>query len=213
MPAPHAGLRIPGTTPLPCKNACLPHLSSSCGYLTAVLRGKVATLKALRSLISVISLAAIAVGGLVVAHTLSIAQAAGTANDIELSKLALSTPQAAVFRVTRIRFDDADRPLAHEEVVLPSNRLSGLAANGGDIPEITELAQRHSLTLGRATERVTITPAAPHVARHLRIAPGTEVVKLDRVTETADGKPIEWRVVFCVRSIGSPPLKPSADQA
>jgi DNA-binding GntR family transcriptional regulator len=67
-------------------------------------------------------------------------------------------------------------------------------------PDIIELAQRHGLTLGRASERVSIVPASTDVARHLRIAPGTDVVKLDRVTETADGTPIEWRVAFTRKS-------------
>jgi hypothetical protein len=88
-------------------------------------------------------------------------------------------------------------PIALEEVVLPLERLAGLSPNGGsDIPDITELAQRHGLLLGRATERISIVQATKDVAQHLRIAVGTGVMKLDRVTETADGEPVEWRVAF-----------------
>ena len=130
-------------------------------------------------------------------HTLSIAQNAGTANIVEWAKLALSSPHARVLRVTRILFDDKDRPIVLEEVVLPLERFPGLSANGGDdVPNIIELAQRHGISLGRATERISIVPAIKDIASHLRIAFGTDVMKLDRITETADGEPIEWRVAY-----------------
>lgn len=129
-------------------------------------------------------------------YALSIDQTVGTANEHERSKLALSDLQARVLRVTRIRFDEDDHPLAHEEVVLPSDRLPGLDINGGDIPDILDLAQRYGLTLERASEHINIASATAEIAKHLRIATGTDVAKLDRVTETADGKPIEWRVAF-----------------
>src|SRR5262245_26668329 len=133
-------------------------------------------------------------GRLVVAHA-SIAQTSGTANELELKMLALSA-QARVLRVTRIRFDDDDHPLTHEEVVLPLNRLPGLSANAVDIPDIIDLAQLYGLTLGHARERVSIVQATAGIAKLFRIAKGSDVVKLDRVVETADGKPIEWRVAL-----------------
>jgi DNA-binding GntR family transcriptional regulator len=131
-----------------------------------------------------------------VAALMSIAQTVGTANVAEWAKLVLSNLQAPVLRVTRLRHDDQARSVALEEVVLPLDRFSGLAPNGGDIPDIVELAQRHGLSLGRVTERISIVRATRDVASHLRIAAGTDVMKLDRVTETADGRPIEWRVTF-----------------
>ena len=73
-------------------------------------------------------------------HALSIAQTAGTANIVEWSKLALSSPQVRVLRVMRILFDDKDRPIVLEEVVLPLERFPGLSANGGDdVPNISSL--------------------------------------------------------------------------
>ena len=127
---------------------------------------------------------------------MSIAQTVGTANVAEWAKLVLSNLQAPVLRVTRLRHDDQARSVALEEVVLPLDRFPGLAPNGGDIPDIVELAQRHGLSLGRVTERISIVRATRDVASHLRITAGTDVMKLDRVTETADGRPIEWRVAF-----------------
>jgi DNA-binding GntR family transcriptional regulator len=132
-----------------------------------------------------------------VAHSLSIAQTVETANIVEWAKLALNSSQARVLRVTRIRFDDNDHPIALEEAILPLDRLPGLTPNGGgDVPDIVELAQRYGLSLGRATERISIVQATKDVASHLGITAGTDVMKLDRITETVDGEPVEWRVAF-----------------
>jgi DNA-binding GntR family transcriptional regulator len=97
------------------------------------------------------------------AHTVSIAQAAGTANSMERAKLALNASQTTVLRVARIQYDGDYLPLAFEKVVLPLDRFPGVVPDGGDIPDIFELSQRHGLTLGRATERVSIIPATRDV--------------------------------------------------
>jgi DNA-binding GntR family transcriptional regulator len=131
-----------------------------------------------------------------VPHALAIAQNAGTANVVEWAKLALSSPRAPVMRVTRILFDDNDRPIALEEAVLALERFKGLSPNGGDIPDIIALAQLYGLALGRATERISIVQATKDVALHLGITVGTEVMKLDRIAETTDGEPVEWRVAY-----------------
>jgi DNA-binding GntR family transcriptional regulator len=134
--------------------------------------------------------------GVVMAYIATIIQAVGSANGTEQAILRLTDPRAPVLRVTRIRFDDDGHPHAHEDVVLPLDMLPSLAASGGDVPDIADLAQRHGLKLGRASERVSIAPATADIARNLSIPPGTVVLKLDRVTETANGEPIEWRVAF-----------------
>jgi GntR family transcriptional regulator len=128
-----------------------------------------------------------------VAHTALITQNADTANAVERTKLALNAPHARVLRVTRIQYDASGHPLAREDVVLPLDRFPGLTA---DVSYITELAQCYGLSLGRATERISIVPATSGVAMHLGITAGTNVMKLDRVAETADGEPVEWRVTF-----------------
>ena len=131
------------------------------------------------------------------AHALSIAQTADSANVAEWAKLALNSSQALVLRVTRILFDSHDRPIALEEAVLPLERFPGLSPNGGgDIPDIIELAERYGLSLRRATERVSIVRATNDVALQLGVAVGTDVMKLDRVVETTDGEPVECRVTF-----------------
>ena len=93
----------------------------------------------------------------------------------------------------RIRYAELTRPVALEVVVLPLDRFPGLTA---DVSDITELAQCYGLSLGRATEHVSMVSATNNVAAHLGIAVGANVMKLDRIVETADGVPIEWRVAY-----------------
>jgi DNA-binding GntR family transcriptional regulator len=101
-----------------------------------------------------------------------------------------------VLRLTRVQLDDNGQPLGVEEIVLALERFPGLAANGGDVPDIVELAQRHDLVLGRATEGLSIVRATKDVASHLQIAPNVDVLRLNRIVVTADGDPVEWRVSF-----------------
>ena len=77
--------------------------------------------------------------------------------------------------------------------MLSLDRFPGLTA---DVSDITKLAQCYGLSLGRATERVCIMPATRGIAMHLGITAGTNVLKLDRLVETVDGKPVEWRVAY-----------------
>jgi DNA-binding GntR family transcriptional regulator len=123
-------------------------------------------------------------------------QDVGTATLEEWAKLDLNAPNPCVLRLTRVQYDDNNHPLGVEEVVLALERFPGLVANGGDVPDIVELAQRHGLSLGRATERVSIVHATKDVASHLQVAPGADVLRLNRIVETADGNPVEWRVTF-----------------
>jgi DNA-binding GntR family transcriptional regulator len=129
-------------------------------------------------------------------HALSLEQTADTATIVERTKLALRFSQSRVLRVTRVRFDAADRRHALEKVVLVLDHFSGLAPNDGDVPDIIDLAERYDLSLGRATERISIVPATKDVAVHLGIAVGANVMKLDRIVETAGGEPIEWRIAY-----------------
>jgi DNA-binding GntR family transcriptional regulator len=119
-----------------------------------------------------------------------ITQSTGIATVEEWAKLNLNAPNSRVLRLTRVRRDTA---VTLEEAVLPLERFPGLIADASDI---TELARCYGLSLGHATERVSIVPATRKVAKHLGIAAGADVLKLDRIVETASGEPIEWRVTF-----------------
>jgi DNA-binding GntR family transcriptional regulator len=130
------------------------------------------------------------------ACTALITENIGTPTLEEWAKLDLSAPNSRVLRLTRVRLDDDSHPLGVEEVVLALERFPGLAANGGDVPDIIELAKRHDLALGRATERLSIVRATKDVASQLQVGAGTDVLKLSRIVETAAGEPVEWRVTF-----------------
>ena len=77
-------------------------------------------------------------------RTAQITQNTSTATIEEWAKLDLEAPNSRVLRLTRVRYDDNDHPLALEEVVFPWS-LPGLAADGGEVLDITELAQRKRL--------------------------------------------------------------------
>jgi|SoiMethySBSTD1v2_1073268.scaffolds.fasta_scaffold290011_2 DNA-binding GntR family transcriptional regulator len=130
------------------------------------------------------------------ACTALVTQSTGIPTIEEWAKLDLDAPNSRVLRLTRVRYDDNNHPVAAEEVVLALERFDGLAVDAGDVPDIVELAQRHGLSLGHASERLVIVHASRDVASHLGIAPGTDVLKLNRIVETADGDPVEWRVTF-----------------
>jgi DNA-binding GntR family transcriptional regulator len=127
------------------------------------------------------------------AHAALIAHSTGTATVHEWAKLDLDTPSSRVLRMTRVQHDDNHQAIALEEVVLPLDRFPGLIADASDL---TQLAQCYGLSLSRATERVTIVRATKDVALHLGIAAGADVMKLDRLIETTDGEPVEWRVTL-----------------
>ena len=129
-------------------------------------------------------------------HTALITQSVGTATVEEWAKLDLNAPSSRVLRLTRVQYDDNNHPLAVEGIILALERFPGLVANGGDVPDIVELAQRHGLSRGRATERVSIVHATKDVASHLQMAPGADVLKLNRIVATVDGESVEWRVTF-----------------
>jgi GntR family transcriptional regulator len=114
----------------------------------------------------------------------------------EWAKLDLNAPNSHVLRLTRVQLDDNNLPLGVEELVLALERFPGLAVNGAEVPDIVELAQRRGISLGRATERLSIVRATKDVASHLQIAPGADVLRLNRIVATVDGDPVEWRVTF-----------------
>ena len=123
-----------------------------------------------------------------------IAQTVGPANLVEWAKLDLKDPKAPVLRLARVRQVDAFGIL-HEEIVLSLRHFPDLTPHDV-IPDIVELAERYGLSLGKSSERVSLVPAPGDVAQRLGIASGTGVVKLDRVSETRDGEPVEWRVAY-----------------
>jgi DNA-binding GntR family transcriptional regulator len=123
-----------------------------------------------------------------------ISQTTGTATLIEWAKLALRDAKTQVLRVARVRQDKAFGTL-FEQIVLPLDKFPGLT-HGDTVTDVADLAERFGLQIERVSERITLVEAPGDVVRHLGIAARTSVVKLDRITETSDGEPIEWRIAY-----------------
>ncbi len=125
-----------------------------------------------------------------------IAQTTGRANEAEQKRLRLP-PTARVLRLMRVRYQD-DRPLSYEQIVLPLVRFPALANEPPITSSISEIAQRYGLALGRVTEQARLVGAPKFVAEHLRVASGTQLLRLNRIVRTPDGQAVEWRVVFAI---------------
>jgi DNA-binding GntR family transcriptional regulator len=102
-----------------------------------------------------------------------------------------------VLRVVRVRQDKAFGTL-FEQIVLPLDKFPGLT-HGDTVTDVADFAERFGLQIERVSERITLVEAPGDVVRHLGIAAGTGVVKLDRITETSDGQPIEWRIAYACK--------------
>lgn len=121
----------------------------------------------------------------------------GVANEQECERLRL-TKQDPVYRVRRVRVRD-EQPFMVEDASMPAALFPGLANGNGHIHShrIAALAQQHGMLLGKAQERVSIGAAPPEIAKTLGIATAAPVLLLDRVTQTLDGRPVEWRMGLC----------------
>jgi GntR family transcriptional regulator len=127
-----------------------------------------------------------------------IGQTTARATRQEQRRLQLSAADL-VMRILLVRYRD-EQLAAFEKTVLPLARLPRIARNGSAVLDLVELAKEHGLTLGLAHERLRTVRAGAQAAAHLHIEKGRRLLKLDRVTLTADGTPIEWRVSFALRS-------------
>ena len=123
-----------------------------------------------------------------------IAQRSAFASAAEKEHLRLGACKR-VFRFTRVRYEDG-RPHSFERIVLPLARLPGLDRQFASTKSIVEIADRYGLKLGASIERITKLSPPPEVAAQLLLGGDQLVIELDRVTSSADGVPIEWRVIF-----------------
>jgi GntR family transcriptional regulator len=117
----------------------------------------------------------------------------------EQQQLGLSAAER-VMRIIRVRHAN-EKPIALDKVVLPLSRLPNLARNGSAFADLLEVAQEHGMTLGLARERIRTVRAGTQVAALLQTRTGARLLKLDRITFTADGIPIEWRISYSVPQV------------
>jgi GntR family transcriptional regulator len=109
-------------------------------------------------------------------------------------------PGAAVVSFKRV-MSFGGRPLILDEITFDAARFPGFT--------LAELEEFHGSVYSfyetvfgvrsiRAEERLSAVAADSVAAAHLKVAPGTPLLRVDRVAYTYGGKPVEWRRGLCV---------------
>jgi GntR family transcriptional regulator len=117
------------------------------------------------------------------------------ASDTERLRLQLG-PEDRIFHIHRTRLRN-DKPFMVEHAAVPAALFRGLDAKTEVPARIPLLAQQYGVLLGHAEERVSVGPAPQPVAEALGIPPGTPVMVLDRIVQSLDSRPVEWRMAWC----------------
>jgi len=113
----------------------------------------------------------------------------------EQRRLALPGPDV-IARCRQVRHHNG--PFMVEQITLAVSRFAGLSCERLASPyHIAALAQMHGVLLGAASECVEIAAATPEIGLLLHLAPGTPLLKLDRVHYSLDRVPLEWRLGYC----------------
>jgi GntR family transcriptional regulator len=102
-----------------------------------------------------------------------------------------------VLRIGRVRLRGG-RPFAVERISLPDALFRGLA-HRAELPDsLYELYQKsYGVLVVGVEERLTAVVADRPAATALGIAPGTPLLRIERVAVALDGKPVELRVSLC----------------
>ncbi len=118
------------------------------------------------------------------------------ANATERAKLWLGK-NAKVLRISRLR-SRKGKPFIAERISVPAALLPGLAEHDELPNTLYDLYQKsYGIMVMRAEERVTAVAADRPTAKALGIAPGTPLLKIDRIAFALDDQPVEWRVSLC----------------
>jgi GntR family transcriptional regulator len=104
---------------------------------------------------------------------------------------------AKVVRISRTRTHDG-APLMCEIIALPEALFPGLAERH-EIPNtLYDLFQKsYGVLVTRTDDRLSAVVADPQTAATLDVAPGTPLLKIDRIAFGLDDRPLEWRVSLC----------------
>lgn len=100
-------------------------------------------------------------------------------------------PEAALTVVERVRLADGE-PLAHDVSWLPHTLAHPLLDADFSHVALYDLLQGIGVVVDSGTESITATVADDALAAMLRVAPGTPLLSIERLT-TALGQPVEWR--------------------
>ena len=93
------------------------------------------------------------------------------------------------------------RPMILDDIVFPANQFPGLT-----LAELEEFAGSvysfyetvFGVRMIRAEERLRAVGADSFAAAHLKVAPGTPLLCVDRIAFTYGDKPVEWRRGLCL---------------
>ncbi len=110
----------------------------------------------------------------------------------DLASLLAVSPGDKILRIKR-RHRVENRPVAYAIIYLPFE--VGKLFTPEDVettPIYTLLVRKAFLTIGRATQRVTAVAANQEIVEVLRIASGSPVLTVKRVTYSAEEQPIEY---------------------
>jgi GntR family transcriptional regulator len=122
----------------------------------------------------------------------------------EITRVPAGTEEAArlglrrgdeLIRVERLR-EHEDQFFMTEVCFLPARFFTRMPDDFGSY-RLSALAQLNAILVGRADERVEISPADAQMAQDLGVAVGTPLLKLDRVIFSDHEDALEWRIAHC----------------
>lgn len=134
-------------------------------------------------------------GAFIDATVTSAELATGEANASEADRLRLRAGEK-VHRIRQVRMADGI-PFAHEFLVLPAALFPKLDTAAPAVANIGQAAVANGLLLGSGREQVSIAAASEEVAKALGLQRRSPLLLLDRVVETIEGEPVEWRRAHC----------------
>ena len=114
----------------------------------------------------------------------------------ECSRLALPAGSNVICFV-RVRML-VNRPAVYETITVPAKTFPSLGQDNelpNNLYQIYE--EEFGVTIHRAVEQLRAVTASPIEARHLIIPAGTPLIEIDRLAETLDKIPVEWRISRC----------------
>ena len=102
-----------------------------------------------------------------------------------------------MIRIARTRTRDG-APFISETIALPEALFPGLA-DRTEVPNtLYDLFQKaYGVLVMRTDDRLSAVVADAETAAVLGIAPGTPLLRIDRIAFALDDKPVEWRVSLC----------------
>jgi len=128
------------------------------------------------------------------ARVIDVARRRASRDETEHLGLASGARVIAIERLRTLK----GRPAILEKIVLPAALFPGLGTDARIPNELYQLLETdYGVTIHRAVEHLKATAAPPAIAKHLRLPSGAPILEIDRLAETIDGTPVEWRVSYC----------------